>query len=151
MIAKFSNLKERYPFIPQFIRFFLVGAINTGIDFAVLNFLIYFTEKSSGVYYPVFKFISFMVAVTNSYFMNKYWTFRSNDTCGMKPGEFLKFLGVYLVGAITNVGVATYVVNYVDAPVGFSPVLWANVGACFAVVFTLIWNFVGLKFFVFKK
>ena len=63
----------------------------------------------------------------------------------------MKFLGVYLVGAMTNVGVATYVVNYISAPAGLSPVLWANIGACFAVVFTLTWNFVGLKFLVFKK
>jgi len=154
MIAYLSNLKERHPFVPQFIRFFCVGLLNTTIDFAVLNFLIYLTGKSSGVYFPVFKSVSFIVAVTNSYFMNKYWTFKSfdnNANNSTKTGEFLKFLGIYIIGGGINVGVATYVVNYISAPIGFSPVLWANVGAFFAVAFTLTWNFIGLKFIVFKK
>ena len=154
MIAYFSNLKEKYPFIPQFIRFFLVGILNTGIDFAVLNFLIYLTGKSSGIYFPIFKSISFIVAVTNSYFMNKHWTFKVSDLNagnGTKINEFLKFLGIYIIGGGINVGVATYVVNYVSAPIGFSPVLWANVGAFFAVAFTLTWNYIGMKIFVFKK
>jgi len=152
MIAYFSNLKEKHPFIPQFIRFFFVGLLNTGIDFGVLNFLIYLTGKSSGIYFPVFKSISFIIAVTNSYFMNKHWTFKSLDNInGTKASEFFKFFGVYIIGGGINVGVATYVVNYVSAPIGFSPVLWANVGAVFAAAFTLTWNFIGMKFFVFKK
>lgn len=149
MIERFNNFKERHPFAPQFIRFFCVGLLNTGIDFGVLNFLIYLTGKSSGVYFPVFKSVSFIVAVTNSYFMNKRWTFKSSESA--KTSEFLKFFGVNIVGWGINVGVATYVVNYVSAPAGISPVLWANIGAFSAVAFTLVWNFIGMKFIVFKK
>lgn len=149
MMASFNSFKERHPFVPQFIRFFCVGLLNTGIDFGVLNLLICSTGQSSGIYFPIFKSISFIVAVTNSYFMNKYWTFRSSE--GKNAGEFLKFLGVNIIGWGINVGVATYVVNFVGAPIGVSPVLWANIGAISAVAFTLIWNFIGMKFIVFKK
>jgi putative flippase GtrA len=149
MLASFNSFKERHPFVPQFIRFFCVGSFNTVIDFTVLNFLIYVTGKTSGIYFPVFKSISFIIAVTNSYFMNKYWTFKSSDNA--KAGEFMKFFGVNIVGWLINVGVATYVVNFVSAPAGISPVLWANIGAVSAVAFTLTWNFIGMKFIVFKK
>ena len=149
MIASFNELKERHPFIPQFIRFFCVGLLNTGIDFGVLNLLIYLTGKTSGIYFPIFKSTSFIIAVTNSYFMNKYWTFKSSEV--KKANEFLKFFGVNIIGWGINVGVATYIVNFVSAPTGFSPVLWANIGAFSAVAFTLIWNFIGMKFIVFKK
>ncbi|MHB9019604.1 MAG: GtrA family protein [Minisyncoccota bacterium] len=149
MIARFNDLKERHPFIPQFIRFFCVGLLNTGIDFGVLNFLIFLTGKTSGIYFPIFKSISFIIAITNSYFMNKHWTFKSLDN--KSAGEFLKFFGVNIVGWSINVGVSTYVVNFVAAPSGFSPVLWANIGAVSAVIFTLTWNFIGMKFIVFKK
>ena len=149
MIARLNNFKEKHPFVPQFIRFFCVGLLNTGIDFAVLDLLIYLTGKSNGIYFPIFKSTSFIIAVTNSYFMNKRWTFRSSDVT--RSGEFLKFFGVNIIGWGINVGVATYVVNCVGAPAGFSPVLWANIGALSAVAFTLIWNFIGMKFFVFKK
>lgn len=149
MLARFNSLKERHPFVPQFIRFLCVGFLNTGIDFGVLNTLIYLTGKSSGIYFPIFKSISFIIAVTNSYLMNKHWTFKSSEN--ERTGEFLKFFGVNIIGWGINVGVATYIVNYVSAPSGFSPVLWANIGAFSAVAFTLIWNFIGMKFIVFKK
>lgn len=144
-----SSISAKYPFILQFSKFFTVGIINTSIDFAVLNLFIFATGHSSGVYYPIFKSISFAVAVTNSYFMNKYWTFKSQE--GAKAGEFAKFIGVNLVGWGINVGTASYVVNVVGAPAGFSPILWANIGAVSAVIITLFWNFIGMKFFVFKK
>ncbi len=149
MIARFNNLKERHPFVPQFMRFFCVGLLNTGIDFGVLNFLIFLTGKSSGIYFPIFKSISFVIAVTNSYFMNKHWTFKSSEIT--RENEFFKFFGVNIIGWGINVGVATYIVNYIGAPAGFSPVLWANIGAFSAVAFTLVWNFIGMKFIVFKK
>jgi len=144
-----SGIKEKYPFLFQFSKFFIVGIINTSIDFAVLNLLIGITDKTSGVYYSVFKSISFIVAVTNSYFMNKYWTFSSHE--GAKAGEFAKFITVNLIGWGINVGTASYVVNVLGAPAGISPVVWANIGAVSAVAITLFWNFFGMKFFVFKK
>jgi putative flippase GtrA len=145
----FARLSQKYPFLLQFSKFVIVGIINTGIDFAILNLLIFTTGKSSGIYYPIFKSISFTAAVINSYFMNKYWTFASHGNA--KAGEFFKFLIVNLIGLGINVGAASYVVNVIGAPIGFSPVLWANIGAVSAVIITLFWNFFGMKVFVFKK
>ena len=142
-------LKEEYAALFQFSKFVIVGVINTGIDFSILNLLIFLTGQSSGIHYSMFKTISFSVAVTNSYFMNKYWTFSSHETA--KAGEFTKFILVNLVGLGINVGAASYIVNIIGVPDGLSPVLWANIGAISAVVVTLFWNFFGMKTFVFKK
>ncbi len=149
MIEYLNKLKEKYPFLLQFSKFLVVGFINTGIDFAVLNLLMYFTKETTGIYYSIFKSISFAVAVTNSYFMNKHWTFGSPEQA--KASEFMKFLGVNIIGWGINVSTASYLVNIVGAPNGFSPVLWANIGAVSAVIVTLFWNFLGMKFFIFKK
>jgi len=152
MIAYFRELKNKHHAFTQFIKFFLVGAVNTGIDFWILNFLIYLTGKSSGIYYTIFKTVFFYNSRTNSYFMNKNWTFKTAlAESPAKAKEFLKFVGVYFVGGAINVGVATYVVNCIKAPIGISPILWANIGACASVVFTLTWNFLGIKFIVFKR
>lgn len=145
----FKILEEKYPYLLQFSKFIIVGVINTAIDFGVLNILIFVTGRSSGIYYSVFKSISFSIAVINSYFMNKYWTFSSHDSA--KAGEFAKFLIVNLIGLGINVGAASYIVNIIGAPIGISPVLWANLGAISAVIVTLFWNFLGMKFLVFKK
>lgn len=60
----------------QITKFIIVGIINTGIDLAVLNFIIAVTHKGRhGFYFSLFKFISFTASTINSYFMHKYWTF----------------------------------------------------------------------------
>ena len=134
----------------QIIKFLVVGFLNTFIDFFVLNVLMFITTVTSGSYFPVLKIISFLFAVTNSFLLNKFWTFKSRDrdTAG---GESMKFLLVSLVGLSINVSIASSVVNYVPRPDFLSPVLWANFGSAVAVAVALFWNFLGYKMLVFKK
>ena len=91
-----------------------------------------------------------MVAVTNSYIWNKYWVFKASES-GAGGGEFVKFFLVNLVGFGINVGTASFIVNFIGVPAGISETLWANIGAVSAVFLTLFVNFIGMKFFVFKK
>ena len=149
MIKYIERLAEKHPSILQFPKFITVGVSNTIIDFGILNLLMYLTGETSGIFFSLFKSISFIVAVTNSYILNKHWTFKSSGET--KNGEFLKFVVVNLIGCAINVSWASYVVNVIGAPAGISPMLWANIGAASAVVFTVSWNFIGAKFFVFKK
>lgn len=66
-------------FVSQVVRFAIVGLMNTGVDLAVLNALIAISHRGgSGFMYSIFKAISFLVAVVNSYFMNTRWTFRQS-------------------------------------------------------------------------
>jgi hypothetical protein len=41
------------------------------------------------------------------------------------------------------------VVDVIGAPSGISAGRWANVGLLFATLASVVWNFVGYKFFVF--
>src|SRR3989338_5399214 len=68
-------LSRWWPVMIQFVKFGIAGGLNSMIDLGTLNFLIYFSGIAGGVWYSVFKSISFVVAVTNSYFWNKYWVF----------------------------------------------------------------------------
>jgi len=137
------------PVMIQFIKFAIVGGLNAMIDLGILNLLIYSTGIVSGFYYSIFKSVSFLAAVTNSYFWNKHWTFRAGDAPATI--EFLKFFLVNLVGFGINVGAASIVVNIIGVPAGISGELWANIGAVSAVFISLFWNFIGMKFIVFKK
>lgn len=119
------------------------------LDLGILNLLIHFSGISSGFNYSLFKGTSFFIAVINSYFLNKYWTFRSAS--GPQSVEFLKFILVNLAGFVINVGSASLVVNYIGVPAGISKELWANIGALSSVFISLFWNFIGMKFLVFKK
>lgn len=132
----------------QLGKFIVTGGLNTFLDFAVLNILMTLTAIVSGWWFSLFKAISFSVAVINSYFWNKHWTF---ETEKRKGAEFVEFLTVSLIGLGINVGTATFVVRYV-APLGGLPaVTWANVGAFAAIILALAWNFLGYKLLVFRK
>lgn len=146
LASKFSG---RMPAILQFAKFLIVGGLNFLIDLGILNLLINLTDISSGGGYSAFKASSFLVAVINSYFLNKYWTFKVSGV--PKTGEFIKFFTINLIGFGINVGTASLVVNVIGAPGGISDKLWASAGAAIASMVGLIWNFIGMKFVVFKK
>lgn len=132
----------------QITKFIIVGGLNTFLDFAVLNFLIAVSGVATGLNFSFFKGISFLVAGTNSYFWNKHWTFESTAKKGL---EFIQFIVISTIGLFINVGVASFIVNNIGVSGSFSPVLWANIGALVAVATSLVWNFLGYKFIVFRK
>lgn len=133
----------------QFAKYLAIGATNTVIDFGILNILMFFTGFTSGINFAIFKGISVMFAIANSYYLNKYWTFRVLGE--MNAREFSKFIAVAIVGFSLNVGVASYIVNMLSPFKGFTPVLWANFGAFTAAASITTWNFLVLKYFVFRR
>ncbi|PIR04893.1 MAG: hypothetical protein COV57_02010 [Candidatus Liptonbacteria bacterium CG11_big_fil_rev_8_21_14_0_20_35_14] len=149
----------------QFFKFAIVGGINTLVDFTVLYLLIFSTGITGGMGYSLFKGISFLVAVGNSYLLNKSWTFRDRSKKNSK--EAIDFLFVSVIGLLINVGIASLVVNGINpleiviiplaSTLGFIEVfmsveqIWAGVGGLTATAVSLIWNFFGYKIFVFKK
>lgn len=133
------------PFVFQFGKFFLVGSLNSFLDIGMLNLFIMLTGITHGVWFPVFKGSSFVFAVVNSYFWNKLWTFQA------RQGSFIIFFLVNAGSFLINVGVASFLVNVVGAPDGIGLKQWGNLAALSSVVFVLIWNFLGMKYFVFKK
>jgi len=137
--------------IKQFTKFVIVGGINTGIDFFVLNFLIYTTGISTGPELFLLNSTSFSIAVINSYFMNKRWTFQDKTKIEQVSIKFSAFFIISVIGLIINGLVLTGITTNIPAPLGLSAVLWANVAKLIATGFSLVWNFVGYKLFVFKK
>jgi len=145
-----SFLGKKFLFILQAAKFFLVGTLNTFIDLVVLNILILLTQISSGVFYSLFKTISFLGATTNSYFWNRFWTFEKRGEEN-KPKEFAKFFIITIIGLLINVAVASFVVNKIGSQFGITQKLWASIGAIVAAFFAFLWNFIASKFIVFKK
>ncbi len=150
-----TKLIEKFPVIGQFVRFAMIGGLNTGVDLIILNVLMFSTSQFEGTWYSVFKAVSFAAAATFSYFMNKKWAFK-DDSKEKGVQKFSQFFAVSIIGAIVNVSIATLVVTYLKPTLGtdflfLSDQLWGNVGALFGTAVGLIWNFLGYKFIVFKK
>ncbi len=142
-------LKENKSFL-QFGKFFIVGLLNTGLDFAILNFLMWMTNTYEGQSIVYFNTISFSIAVLNSYFLNKYWTF-GDSSKAQAPQQFAKFFGVSAIGWGLNTGIMYSVTTLISPILGLSPALWANFAKLMATGVVLAWNFAGYKLFVFKK
>jgi len=143
-------LSKVFGFFFQLAKFGAVGAANFAVDFGVLNLLIFITGVANGWGFTLFKSISFIVAVTNSFFWNKKWTFGKK---GQKDTgrEFAQFLLVSVIGLLLNAGLASLIVNLIGPLGGIGLKTWANIGTAAASIFVLVWNFLGYKFFVFKK
>jgi len=137
------------PSVLQFSKFSIVGGLNALIDLGVLNFLIAFSGIASGLLFSLFKSSSFVIAVINSYLWNKFWTFESRER--VHRSEFTRFVLINIVGLGINVGVASFIVNGIGAPVGMSAPIWANIGAFIAALTGVMWNYLGVKHWVFRK
>ena len=152
-VATFLFLRffTRWSSLVQFSKFCVISFSNLVIDFGILNLLIYYSGVAEGVLYSVFKAASFLLANVNGYAWNKFWTFRSREVEGWLK-QFIRFFAVVGVGLVINVTVASYVVAEFGGSGGsISSTLWANIGAAVSLVFTLFWNFFGLKYLVFEK
>jgi len=135
--------------INQFGKFIVIGLMNTAIDFAILNFLMWWTGIYSGASIILLNMVSFSIAVFNSYFWNKYWTFKDLDKIEAK--EFSQFILVTLIGLAINSSIVYGITTLVSPMFGISPELWANLAKVAATGFSLIWNFIGYKFIVFNR
>jgi putative flippase GtrA len=85
----------------------------------------------------------------NSYIWNKYWTFESKVKATVK--ELSQFIFISFFGMLINVAIAASLVNIVGPVGGLTAKRWASIGALTATATSLIWNFIGYKFLVFKK
>jgi putative flippase GtrA len=136
------------------MRFVVVGGLNTAIDFAVLNGLIYlFGIGRSDPKYVVFKGLSFIVALANSFFLNKLWVFKTRRSEGKDMRrEVMAFVGVSVAGLLANTLIAfvVYAAGHALLP-GVSNAVMANIGALVGTVVVVLWNFTGYKFLVFKR
>lgn len=141
---------KKFLFIFQLAKFLLIGVFATIVDLGLLAFLILISGITSGIIYSIFKAVTFVIATVSKYWGDKVWAFEKKETNGLGK-EFTKFFLVTLVGMVINVGVASLVVNLIGPQFGLSKTIWANLGGIIAAFATVLWNFTGYKFLVFKK
>ncbi len=225
MFPQLTALLGRKPIILQLLRFACIGALNTAVDFIILNLLTHYFGVDTGVRLAYLNVVGVTFAIVQSYYWNKYWAFALDATVsvlrqfvglvlvgglgfcafiaavlpslsevferyGLQPvsgatlyygmvllvyilfqiiiavnigfhkkeeinngrAEFGKFVLVSVMGVAINSLVltvlATVIVHFFPA---IAPALAKNIAKLVAVFATLSWNFVGYKFFVFKR
>ena len=144
----FYLIGKKIPIFFQFAKFITVGLANTAVDFGVLNFLMWASGTYEGKTIILFNVISFLIAAIHSYLWNKLWTFEVKGKLNI-ANQFLQFIIVSLVGVLINSGIIYIITTWFSSNV--SKGVWVNVAKVFATVVSLVWNFIGYKFIVFKK
>lgn len=131
------KLASRRRGIRQFVKFGLVGAFNAVLDFGVLNILVlvfHFNVYLAGA-------LSLTLALTSSFYWNRRFTFRSDSP--RVAAEYVKFTIINGLGAFFNFLIYSALIHYL----GF----WYNLAKAIAVLITMFWNFLGSKYWVFRK
>lgn len=85
---------------PEFIKFIIIGFINTFNHNVIYLLLIY-----HNVYYVIANFTAFITSMTISFFLNSYITFKVKPTwqrfclfpLSNLPNLFLQTIGIYLI------------------------------------------------------
>lgn len=150
-------MQQKSDNIKQVIRFGVVGVINTLVDYGVFYFLISLVNLHKG---PAQVFAT-AVAMCGSFLLNRHWTFHCDGKGNIK--EITKFIVTNIVSMLTVI-VFTYlfydmlhaerVVNAILSSRNISFVLQDDNAVMFckllASVFSIVVNFIGNKFWVFK-
>lgn len=140
-------ISEKIPVFLQISKFVAVGVFNTFLDWGIVNGLIFLLDMHGSREFVIFKTLSFLIANVASFFWNKSWTFQVSDESSSK--DYIQFLVVSAIGLLINVGVA-YLTKEMK-PELISEGLWTQVSLLMATVFSMVWNFLGYKFIVFKS
>lgn len=122
----------------QFVKFSLVGVINTSINLIVL----YALTEYFHIYYIISAVFAFLAAVTNSFLLNKTWTFKENIAYKASL-KYFKFIIISVTALLINLIVLYVLVEYFK--------IWYIYAQLIGIVSNLIINFLGNKLWTFSK
>jgi putative flippase GtrA len=89
----------------QFIKFAVVGVLNSAIQYLVFLFL----YSVTGIQYLVASIVGYVAGMTNSYMLNRTWTFRSCDQKLL--AQLSRFVAVNLISLGANIGLLLLLVS----------------------------------------
>lgn len=134
-------LKMNVDRFSKFIRFGIIGVIAFFVDWLVLQFFV-----DQQVNFPTARLLSFLAAVSVTFTLNKYWTFRDAEPAPILV-QFFKFLAANTVGGFVNYAVSTSFYFFFLAPQ--TKLIWLSV--LFGSGAGFVFNFVLSDRFVFRN
>lgn len=121
------------PDIRQFIKYILVGLMNTGVFYGI-----YYIMLRLGFFYAISVTVGTIVGIINSYFWNKYFTFKSEKK---SISETVKFLTVYFVQYLSNLLVIHLCVNNVGVSAELAGLVAISIGLFISYFGNKFWSF----------
>jgi putative flippase GtrA len=132
----------------QFLRFCIVGGMNTGVDLLAFNLLIWmFPTQDSGLL-VIFNSMAYLIGAINSFCWNKIWTFRQRSEAS--NDQFVRFALVTSLGVICN-DAFLWLATTVFASFSLTSIFWVNVAKVLAIAGSVTVSYIGMRFGVFTK
>jgi len=117
----------------EFLRFCMVGAVNTGVDFLVFALL-----SHLGVLLLIAQVVSYTCGILNSFLLNRNWTFQAKRR---SPRQLTRFLALNLCTLSITYGLLVCFHDQLAWSVLVSKLLATGV--------SLVINFMGSRLLVF--
>ncbi len=131
------NMLVRRPVILQVLRFGAIGALNTALDFIILNYISKAFGIESGLNLGILNLLSFSAAIIQSYFWNRAWTFAS--AVGSPIQNFIRLM---LVGGL---GAAGFLAVVYGASQNANPTFYLIILIAFLIAEIVLWLSFGLS------
>lgn len=136
--SQLSELLVRRPVILQFLRFGTIGAINTAIDFLILNYLTKAFGIEVGLDLGLINIVGVAAATIQSYFWNRAWTFSIANVSPLK-----NFVRLFLVGSL---GLGMFILVLLGSAYGFSANFYLGLLVLFLLGEIILWYGFRLSF-----
>ncbi len=132
----------------QFVRFGLVGCVNTTIDLLVLNCLLWLWPTQNIGRLLLFNTIAYAFGAFNSFALNRYWTFQRTGRPNTR--EVARFVLTTLAAIACN-DLILWAMSRILHPAHLSPALWTNTSKVTAIGGTILVSYLGMRLWVFVQ
>ena len=132
----------------QFLRYCLVGGVNTFIDLLMLNVFLWRLPTHNAQVLVLYNSVVYTSGAVSSFFLNKYWTFRRKQRITWR--EVVRFT-ISLCCEVLYSSALVWLAGKALQPLIANPTLWGNaskllavaVGAVISYSFMRFWTFAG--------
>ena len=132
----------------QFLRYCLVGGVNTAIDLLVLNILLWRFPTNNVQVLVVYNSFAYSSGAVSSFFLNKYWTFRQKHRTTWR--EVIRFVVILLFEVLYSNGLV-WLAGKALQPVIANPTLWGNTSKLIAVAVGAVISYIFMRFWTFAS
>src|SRR5260221_2750667 len=132
----------------QFIRFCVVGGLNTFVDVLVFNLLVWGLPTQDSGLLVVYNSLAYLVGAVNSFCWNKLWTFKQRSST--TNDQLARFAFVTSLGIICN-DAFLWLATTILSSLSLNSFLWINVAKVSAIAGSVMVSYVGMRFSVFTK
>lgn len=148
-----SNLYQANKMFKKALKFGIVGMINTAIDYTLFQLIIFFLkiQIKDNLYIFFVSLFSGSIALTNSFILNKKWTFRDKNEKHLL--QFIVFLLISILTININSTLVVFLNNLFPGNFSFHNINIKNIyyTKLLAIAFTMVINFALYRLFVFKN